>query len=70
MELTPFDSHYTKEKNLWSWEKIGLVPFTWECLRNNKVGHELDQKQENAVLEALQKKYITLVMKWRSLGST
>ena len=68
IELKPFDSHFTKEKILWSWEKIGFVPFTWECLRNKKVRHELGQKKENVVLEALQKKYDALVNEVEELG--
>jgi hypothetical protein len=68
IELKPFDSHFTKEKILWSWEKIGFVPFTRECLRNKRVRHELGQKKENVVLEALQKKYDTLVNEVEELG--
>lgn len=27
----PFNTHFTKEKILWSWAKVGFVPFTRSC---------------------------------------
>jgi hypothetical protein len=30
----PFDLHFTKDKILWSWAKIGFVPLTRTCLEN------------------------------------
>ena len=33
----PFDCHFTKEEVLWSWAKVGFVPFSRNCLKNVKV---------------------------------
>jgi hypothetical protein len=30
----PLDLHFTKDKILWSWAKVGFVPFTRSCLEN------------------------------------
>jgi hypothetical protein len=45
--------HFTKEKVLWSWAKIGLVPFLRSCMNNRKVRKELGQKKADEALEDL-----------------
>jgi hypothetical protein len=51
----PFDLHFTEDKILWSWAKIGLfVPFTRSCLQNKRVRKELGQHNKDAALEDLQ----------------
>ena len=49
----PFDLHFTKEKILWSWAKIGFVPFTRSCLNNRKIRKELGQRKADEALEDL-----------------
>ncbi len=39
----PFNFNFTKEKILWSWAKVGFVPFTRNCLNNKRVRKELGQ---------------------------
>ena len=48
---------FTKTKILQSWAKVGLVPFTWSCLKDKKVRKELGQHKEDEALENLQRKY-------------
>ena len=57
-----FDAHCAKEKILWSWAKIGFVPFTTRsCLNNKRIRKELGQRREDvAVLENLQVEYEVL----------
>ncbi len=57
----PFDTYFTKENILWSWAKIGFVPFTRSCLNNEKVRKELGQKKADKALEDLQLWYNVLV---------
>ena len=57
----PFDCHFTKEKILWSWAKVGFVPFTRKCLANVNVRRELGQHVQDAKLERLQFNYDVLV---------
>jgi hypothetical protein len=57
----PFDVHFTKEKILWSWAKIGFVPFTRSCLQNRRVRKELGQHDKDEALEDLQFRYDVLV---------
>jgi hypothetical protein len=57
----PFDCHFTKEKILRSWAKVGFVPFTQKCLANVKVRRELGQHVQDARLERLQFNYDVLV---------
>ena len=57
----PFDLHFTKEKILWSWAKVGFVPFTRSCLQNRRVRKELGQHDKDATLEDLQLRYDLLV---------
>ncbi len=33
----PFDLHFTKEKILWSWAKVGFVSFNRSCFENRRV---------------------------------
>ena len=53
----PFDCHFTKEKIIRSWVKIGFVPYTRSCLKNPKVRKELGQHTRDEVLEDLQRRY-------------
>jgi len=57
----PFDLHFTKQKILWSWAKIGFVPFTRSCLKNRRVRKELGQNTRDEALEDLQLRYDVLV---------
>ncbi|KAI2513446.1 hypothetical protein MHU86_920 [Fragilaria crotonensis] len=57
----PFDCHFSKEKILWSWAKVGFVPFTRSCLKNTKVRKELGQHNKDEDLERLQFRYDVLV---------
>ena len=57
----PFDLHFTKDKILWSWAKVGFVPFTRSCLENRRVRKELGQHNKDAALEDLQFRYNLLV---------
>jgi hypothetical protein len=57
----PFKTHFTKEKILWSWQKVGFVPFTRSCLHNKRVRKELGQHKEDTALENLQFRYDVLV---------
>ena len=57
----PFDLHFTEDKILWSWAKIGFVPFTRSCLQNKRVRKELGQHNKDAALEDLQLRYNLLV---------
>jgi hypothetical protein len=57
----PFNTHFTKEKILWSWAKVGFVPFTRSCLENKRVRKELGQHKEDAGLVNLQLRYDILV---------
>ena len=49
--MRPFDKVFTEEKILGSWAKIGFIPFTRNCLGNEKVRHELGQNVVNIDLE-------------------
>ena len=53
----PFGLHFTKEKILWSWAKVGFVPFTRSCLNNRRVRKELGQYNKDTALEDLQMQY-------------
>ncbi len=53
----PFDWIFTKKKILGLWAKVGLVPFTRNCLKDKKVRKELGQHTEDEPLENLQHKY-------------
>ena len=57
----PFNCHFSKEKILWSWAKVGFVLFTCSCLKNNKVRKELGQHNKDDDLERLQFRYYVLV---------
>jgi hypothetical protein len=57
----PFDLHFTKDKILWSWAKVGFVPFTRSCLENRRVRKELGQHNKDSALEDLQCRYNFLV---------
>jgi hypothetical protein len=57
----PFNKHFTKDKVLQAWQKIGFVPFTRNCLASKKVRHELGQTDTNEELENLQVRYDALV---------
>ncbi|KAI2497314.1 hypothetical protein MHU86_17187 [Fragilaria crotonensis] len=64
----PFDLHFSKEKILWSWAKVGFVPFTRSCMKNRRVRKELGQVNKDAVLEDLQMRYDVLVHDIESQG--
>ena len=57
----PFDCHFSKEKILPSWAKIGFAPFTRRCLTNVKVRKELGQHVRDEGLERIQFRYDVLV---------
>ena len=64
----PFDLHFTREKILWSWAKVGFVPFTRSCLQNKRVRRELGQHNKDEALEDLQVKYDMLVEEIEAAG--
>jgi hypothetical protein len=51
-------------------KKVGFVPFTRSCVRNNRVWKELGQHKEDAVLENLQFRNDVLVDSIEGDGST
>ena len=59
--MKPFTKHFTQEKILKAWAKIGFVPFSRKCLLDKKVWHELGQADVNADLENLHENYLHLV---------
>jgi hypothetical protein len=61
ISLKPFTKHFTEEKVLRAWAKVGFVPFTRRCMTDKKVCHELGQENVNADLEVLHDKYADLV---------
>ena len=61
ISMKPFTKHFTEEKILRAWAKVGFVPFTGHCMTDKKVCHELGQKNANTDLEALRDKYANLV---------
>jgi hypothetical protein len=51
----PFVLHFTKDKILWLWAKIGFVPFTRSCFaKQTGYQKELGQHNEDAALKDLQ----------------
>ena len=46
---------------MWSWKKVGFVPFTRSCLSNKRVRRELGQHTKDPALEDLQFRYDVLV---------
>ena len=58
--MKPFTRHFTTEKILRSWAKVGFCPFTRNCVKNKKVRRELGQQQRDNSLEDLQASYETL----------
>jgi hypothetical protein len=64
----PFNAHFKKEKILWSWRKVGFVPFTRSCLANKRVRKELGQHNKDKALEDLQFKYDVLVDALEGIG--
>jgi hypothetical protein len=64
----PFNTHFTKEKILWSWRKVGFVPFTRSCLTNKRVRKELGQHNKDKALEDLQFKYDMLADAMEGIG--
>lgn len=70
LDMKPFSKFFTKERIVASWEKVGFVPFTRNCVFHKKVRHELGQQgfaRANA-LEDLQKRYDDLVAVAESHG--
>ena len=66
--LKPFTKHFTEEKILKAWAKVGFVPFTRHCITDKKVRHELGQWNVNNDLEVLHDKYANLVATAEDLG--
>ncbi len=67
--LKPFTKHFTEEKILRAcWAKVGFVPFTWHCITDKRVRHELRQQNVNNDLEVLHDKYANLVATAEDLG--
>jgi hypothetical protein len=64
----PFVHMFTEAKILHSWEKIGFVPFTRNCLHHPKVRSELGQKETNTDLEELQVRYNRLTEEAEQAG--
>ncbi len=64
----PFDLHFTREKILWSWAKVGFVPFTRSCLQNKRVRRELGQHNKDEALEDLQVENDMLVEEIEAAG--
>ncbi len=64
----PFNLHFNREKILWSWAKIGFVPFTRSCLKNRRVRKECGQHTRDKALEDLQFRYDVLVDKVEGQG--
>lgn len=57
----PFNCHFSKEKILQLWAKVGFIPFTCSCLKNYKVRKELGQHNKDDGLERLQFWYNVLI---------
>ena len=64
----PFDCHFTRTKIVGSWQKMGFVPFTRQCLQNPKVRRELGQHVRDQVLEDLQVRYDMMVENVEAAG--
>ena len=64
----PFNAHFTKEKILWSWRKVGFVPFTRSCLANKRVRKEMGQHHKDKALEDLQLRYDMLADSMEGMG--
>jgi hypothetical protein len=67
-EVRPFTKFFTKERIVKSWENIGFVPFTRQCLAHPKVRHELGQKSRNNTIEDLQTSYVDLMLEAEADG--
>ena len=61
ISMNPFTRHFTTDKILQSWLKVGFIPFTRNCVKSKKVRHELGQQQRGSALEDLQMTYEGLV---------
>lgn len=70
IDMKPFDKFFTKERIVLSWEKVGFVPFTRNCLKHKKVRHEIGEQGDakSAELEDLQDQYDHLVTLARRRG--
>jgi hypothetical protein len=53
----PFACHFSKEKILRSWAKVGFVPFSRNCINDPKVRKELGQNVRDTQLEGMQLRY-------------
>ena len=54
ISMKPFTNNFTRSKILGSWAKVGIFPFTRNCVRSSsKVRHELGQESKNEDLEDL-----------------
>jgi hypothetical protein len=70
IDMKPFNKFFTKERIVSSWERVGFVPFTRNCLKHKKVRHEIGEQGEakSAELEDLQDQYDHLVKLARRRG--
>jgi hypothetical protein len=70
IDMKPFDKFFTKERIVSSWERVGFVPFSRNCLNHKKVRHELGEEGEakSSELEDLQEDYDHLVSLARRRG--
>ena len=46
IDMKPFDKFFTKERIVSSWERVGFIPFSRNCLNHKKVRHELGEEGE------------------------
>ena len=51
--MKPFTRHFSSEKILGGWEKVGFVPFTRKCVFDKKVRHEVGQKIANEDIDTM-----------------
>ncbi len=59
-QYRPSNAHFTKEKLIWSFRKVGFVPFQYAA-QKEKCEKELGQDNKDKALEVLQFKYDMLV---------
>ena len=50
-----FSTAFSYERNIRSWEKVGAVPFTMNCLNDESVCIEIDDAQDDSLLAIEQK---------------
>jgi hypothetical protein len=50
-----FSTAFSYERNIRSWEKVGAISFTMNCLNNESVSVEIDDAQNDSLLAIEQK---------------